>query len=217
MSDEIKILLVEDSASYGRVIQRALGGEAAIKEVVQVGTAEMALRNLNNPAEELPDLILLDLSMPGMSGIEAIPLFRQINKELKIIVLTQSDREEDVMKAVSAGAVGYLMKSSTSRQILEAVYSVVGGGGALGPEVSKYVLDALQKQQPQEELEQSLSAREMDTLVLMAEGLSRKEIADQMGIGVTTVVTNINRIYAKMEVKNAPAAVSKAHRSGLLG
>ena len=209
-------MLVEDSASYGRVIQRALGGEATIKEVFQVGTAEMALRNLNNSAEKLPDLILLDLSLPGMDGLEVIPLIQQVSKVPKIIVLTQSDREEDVVKAVSSGAVGYLMKSSTSNQILEAIRSVMAGGAALDPEVSKHVFDALQKQPPQIELEQNLSAREMDTLILMAEGLSRKEIADRMGIGVTTVVTNINRIYAKLDVNNAPAAVSKAHRSGLL-
>ena len=216
MNDEISILLVEDSASYARVIQRALGGDPKIGKVIQVGTAEMALRNLDNPAEELPDLILLDLSLPGMDGIEAIPHFQRTSKESKIIVLTQSDREEDVLKAVSSGATGYLMKSSTSRQILEAVHSVMAGKAALDSEVSKYVLDALQKQPPKIELEQNLSKREMDTLILMAEGLSRKEIADRMGIGITTVVTNINRIYTKLEVNNAPAAVSKAYRSNLL-
>lgn len=209
-------MLVEDSASYGRVIQRALKGESKIQEVVQVGTAEMALRNLNNSSQELPDLILLDLSLPGMNGLEAIPLFRQASELPKIIVLTQSDREEDVVKAISLGAVGYLMKSSTSRRISEAVHAVMDGEAALDPSVSKYVLHALQKNQPQVELKQDLSDREMDTLVLMAEGLSRKEIAQRMGIGVTTVVTNINRIYTKMDVNNAPAAVSKAYRSGLL-
>ena len=209
-------MLVEDSASYGRVIQLALGGEPKISEVVQVGTAEMALRNLNNPTQEFPDLILLDLSLPGMGGLEAIPIFQQASTKPKIIVLTQSDREEDVVKAVSLGAVGYLMKSSTSRQILEAIHSVMGGGAALDSKVSKHVFDALQKQQPPLELEQGLSEREMDTLILMAEGLPRKEIAEKMGIGITTVVTNINRIYAKLDVNNAPAAVSKAYRSGLL-
>ena len=216
MHDGFIIMLVEDSPAYRKVIHRTLGDEPHIKEIIQFGTAEIALRSLNTPPRIIPDLILLDLSLPGMSGLEAIPHFIEAITDPKIIMLTQSDKEADVVKAVSLGALGYLLKSSTAQEIKDAIGTVIGGGAALDTGVSKHVLNVLKDRGPQIELEKNLSTREMDTLKLLAEGLSRKEIADRLGIGVATVVTHLNRIYEKLEVPNAPAAINKAYRSGLL-
>ncbi|MBL6923635.1 MAG: response regulator transcription factor [Akkermansiaceae bacterium] len=216
MKEKITIMLVEDNPAYRRVIQRALKDDPYIEEMVYFGTAEIALRGLEATPKIVPDLILLDLSLPGMTGLDAIPKFLHSLPDAKIIILTQSDSEVDVIKAISSGAVGYLLKSSTRQQIKDAIWTVMDGGASLDSAVSIHVLEALKERSPQIELDRNLSEREMATLRLLAEGLSRKEIADRLGIGVTTVVTHLNRIYEKLDVPNAPAAISKAYQSGLL-
>ena len=216
MEDTIHVLLIEDNRSYGRVVQRALSDDATIRAVTHIGTSEMALRRIGNRGDISPDIILLDLSLPGIGGLEAIPLLLELVRDAKIIILTQSDREEDVMKAISAGAVGYILKESTPRQIKEAIQSVVAGGACLHPKVSKHVFDAFRDQPVETAIKKALSGKELVTLKLMAKGLARKEIAEELDVSITTVVTHINRIFAKLGVKNAPAAVSKAYRAGIL-
>jgi two-component system nitrate/nitrite response regulator NarL len=217
MEEKINIMHVEDSLAYRKVILRALGEEPYIGKITQFGTAEVALRSLlDSKNQHPPDIILLDLSLPGMSGIEAIPHFIREGGSPKIIMLTQSDAEPDVLKAISLGAAGYLLKSATSQQLKDAIKTVINGGAPLDASVSKFVFAALKERVPKVELDKDLSEREMDTLKLLAQGLSRKEIADHLGIGTSTVVTHLNRIYLKLEVPNAPAAIDKAYRSGLL-
>ena len=219
MKEKIVIMLVEDSAAYRKVIQRALGDEPYVKEILHFGTAEVALRSLNSRTRVEPDVILLDLSLPGMSGLEAIPLFRETLDDARIIILTQSADEKDVVRAVSEGASGYLLKSSTAIQVKEAIEAVTCGGAALDDRISKYVLEALRDRSahmPSGAPNRDLSEREMETLRLLGEGLSRKEIAERLGVGNTTVVTYLNRIYLKLDVPNAPAAISKAYQTGLL-
>ena len=216
MEDTIHILLIEDNRSYGRVVQRALSDDTTIRAVTHIGTSEMALRRIGSRGDIAPDIILLDLSLPGIGGLEAIPLLLELVRDVKIIILTQSDREEDVMKAISAGAVGYILKESTPRQIKEAIQSVVAGGACLHPKVSKHIFDAFRAQPVETGIKKALSGKELVTLKLMAKGLARKEIAEELDVSITTVVTHINRIFAKLDVKNAPAAVGKAYRSGIL-
>ncbi len=134
----------------------------------------------------------------------------------KIIVLTQSDKEEDVLKAIMLGASGYLLKSCTVRQLIDGINTVVSGGASLDSKVAKFVLNALKARLPQQELEHMLTERELETLSLLAEGLVKKEIAEKLGISVSTVVTHVCNIYVKLNVKNAPSAIAKAFRLGLL-
>lgn len=216
MNRKIVIMLVEDSQAYRKVILRALGTDPGIQEILQFGTAEIALRSLTQPPRIQPDLILLDLSLPGTSGLDAIPRFMQAMTEPRIIMLTQSDQPADVVETISRGAVGYLLKSATSQQIKDAIWTTMNGVAPLDPAVSKHITDALKERGPKIEIGRELSERETAVLTLMAEGLPRKQIAIRLQISTSTVVTHINRIYEKLEVPNAPAAISKAHRSGLL-
>jgi len=209
-------MLVEDSRAFARVVELALDEDPAVGKVVCFGTAEAALRSLNQLQRFEPDVIVLDISLPGMSGLEAIPHFHDALENVPIIMLTQSDGESDVIEALSLGAMGYLLKSATSEEIRAAARNVASGGTALDTGVSRHVIDALKKQPRKEDADHQLSERELATLELMAEGLSRKEIADRFGVSVSTVVTHINRIYRKLDVPNAPAAISKGYRAGIL-
>ena len=120
-----------------------------------------------------------------------------------------------MLRAISRGASGYLLKSSTLDQITEGIRSIMAGGASLDTGVARFILETLQTKLPKNEIEQVLTPRELEILTLLGEGLVKKEIADQLGISYTTVDTHVAHIYEKLEVRNAPSAVNKAHRLGL--
>jgi len=209
-------MLVEDHPGYRETITRALKREPGITVVSQFGTAEIALRSLQDrPAKITPDLVLLDLNLPGISGLNAMPAFRDAIPAAKIIILTQSDREADILKAISLGANGYLLKSSTITQIKAAIQIVMDGGASLDPAVAKYLLNSLQSLLPQENLKIDLSGRELEILTLLGEGMMKKEISERLNISITTVAYHVKHIYEKLQVQNAPAAIAKAYRAGV--
>jgi DNA-binding NarL/FixJ family response regulator len=123
---------------------------------------------------------------------------------------------QDILRAITLGASGYLLKSSTIKQIKQGIQTAMNGGASLDPGVSRFILETLQSTLPADETEQEITVREIEVLVLLAEGFSRKEIADQLGISLTTVVTHLGHIYEKLHVQNAPAAVSKGYLTGIL-
>lgn len=216
MNDPVKVMLVEDNPEFRKVIRLALSRDAAIELSSEFGTAEIALRSLRDgsvPAS--PDVILLDLRLPGMGGLDALPLFTSSAPQTKVIVLTQSDSESDVLRAITLGAAGYLLKSSTIIQIKEGIRTVIDGGASLDPRVAKFLLKTLQTRLPTAKAEGLLSDRELETLTLLGEGLVKKEIADRLGITYPTVDSHVQRIYEKLQVHNAPAAINIAHRLGI--
>ncbi|MBK1832192.1 response regulator transcription factor [Verrucomicrobiaceae bacterium R5-34] len=217
MNAPIQVLLVEDHAGYREVISRTIQAADQVELLKQFGTAEIALREIQCVGpQKTPDVILLDLNLPGMSGIEGIPWFKKYLPEANVIILTQSDQEQDVLDAIALGASGYLLKSSTAKQVIEGIQIVAAGGASLDPSVAKFILKTMQQRQPDEEPKKELSGRELEILALLGDGLVKKEIAEQLGISVTTVAYHIKHIYQKLEVQNAPSAVAKGYRSGLL-
>ncbi|MGJ8657460.1 MAG: response regulator [Akkermansiaceae bacterium] len=217
MSEKIQIMMVEDHPEYREIVEIAINRQPDMDLVSQFGTAERALRSLNEKqAAAKPEVIFLDLNLPGMSGIQAIPYFKTELPDTKIIVLTQSDSEEDVLKAIMQGASGYLLKSATVSQLTEAVRTVMSGGASLDPLVARFILNTMKATLPQKEISQMLTERELEVLVLLGEGLVKKEIGEKLEISVSTVVTHVSHIYEKLNVKNAPSAIAKAFRLGLL-
>ena len=217
MKRKIKILLVEDNPEFRNVIDLALKREKTFEPVSMVGTAERALRSLKDiHPHEAPDVLLLDLNLPGISGIEALPQFRSLIPDTKIIILTQSNREADVVDAISRGASGYLLKSSGIKPIKDGIRTVMEGGASLDSHVAQYLLKKLRPGESNAVEESLLTEREIEVLQHLADGLVKKEIAEALNISAFTVATHVRHIYEKLEVPNAPAAVSKAYRSGIL-
>ena len=216
MTQTICITLVEDNHDYRDIITLTLGAESDIELINQFGTSEAALRELKAmPAGTTPDLILLDLRLPGMSGLEALPHFREALPDTPVIVLTQSDNEADVLAAISRGAAGYLLKSSTLEKLTEGVRTVMTGGAALDVSIAGFILKTLQKKLTPQEINTILTPRELEILTLLSEGLVKKEIALGLNISFATVDTHIRHIYEKLDVQNAPSAVRKAFNLGL--
>lgn len=216
MSKSIKLMLVEDSPEYRETIALAVEREEDIRLTGQFGTVEEALSYLEDNLVNVPDVVLLDLNLPGLSGIDAIPLFLRVVSKLQIIVLTQSDRKADVVYAVAAGANGYLLKGSTRRQIFDGVRMVKGGGAMIDPEMAIHVLNVIKSSAAASKSAGGILAkRELQILTLLASGMVQKEISNQLDITNNTVATHIRRIYEKLNVQNAPAAVAKAFREGI--
>ena len=216
MNTSIRISLVEDNLDYRDIIALTLGAESDIELINQFGTAEAALSALKAiPREEAPDLILLDLRLPGMSGLEALPHFREARPDIPIIVITQSDSQADVLAAISQGAAGYLLKSSTLEKLTESVRTVMRGGAALDPSIASFILQTLQSKLVSQEINIILTPRELEILNLLSDGLAKKEIANGLKISFATVDTHIRHIYDKLDVQNAPSAVRKAFNLGL--
>ncbi len=216
MKKPITILLVEDHPEYREVIEMALKKDPDFELLAQFGTVERALRSVQDyTITKKPDLILLDLNLPGMSGLDAIPWFQNYTPDTRILVLSQSDMEADVLQAIRLGASGYLLKSSTVAQIIEGIRTVMEGGAPIDAGVAKYILATLKDTPVQKEAAPALSGREMEILTLLAEGLAKKEIAARLEIGESTVVTHVSHIYEKLNAVNAPGAIHKAHTLGL--
>ena len=165
MKKGIQVMLVEDNPRYRESIALALEESADIELIGEFGTSEIALRRLK--AGAAPDLILLDLRLPGMDGLAAIPLFLEASADVKIMILTQSNSEADVLRAISLGASGYLLKSSTVDRTLEGIRTVMDGGASLDASVANFILNALQTRLPKEDVDGLLTARQQEVLILL--------------------------------------------------
>lgn len=208
----ITLWIVEDDTVYRRTLQRILSRD---KQIVCSRVFPSCLEFLEAlDAGERPELVLMDLGLPGMSGIEGIQRLTAIAPEVAVLVLTVFREKEQVLQALEAGAEGYLLKSATAREIVAAVRQVFLGGAPLSPAVARVVLEALRQPAPTEDF--SLSAREIEVLEQLAEGLSVKEIAVALGIGRRTVAFHLENIYAKLQVQSQSGAVAKALRSGII-
>ncbi len=216
MEPKIRITLVEDHPEYRETIKLALRRNDGFELLGSFGTAERAHECFEASADARPDVLLLDLALPGISGLDALGVFRERLPDTRIVILTQSDSEADVIRAIAAGASGYLLKSSTVRQISDAIRSAVSGGMPLDPAVARYLVDTLRTKLSPKERSEVLSPREMEVLELLAEGKVQKEIAQTLGISPTTVITHVSHVYEKLDAKNAPAAVAKAFGIGIL-
>ena len=137
-------MMIEDHPEYRNCIRVALEAHARMELAGVFGTAERALNRLQGKQVDVPDIILLDLNLPGMSGIEALPHLLAAARGVRIIALTQSDKEADVIAAITAGASGYLLKSATLDQIQEGIQTVMDGGASLDAGVAKLILATLQ-------------------------------------------------------------------------
>ncbi|MBK1879894.1 response regulator [Pelagicoccus mobilis] len=218
MRETIRIMMVEDHAGYRQALERSLRRRENMTLQSQYGTAEFALRDIQYAAaKDVPEILLLDLNLPGMTGLESIPWFKEYAPELKIIVLSQSNAEEDILKAINLGASGYLLKSARFRDIVDGIQTVIDGGASLDPQIANFILSKVKMLQPNSEpTSKTLSAREVETLSLLGEGFSKKEIAEKLEISTTTVAYHVRNIYDKLDALNAPAAVAKGFMTGIL-
>jgi DNA-binding NarL/FixJ family response regulator len=212
----IRVWLVEDNALFSMGVQRVVDSLEGMACTGCFTSVEQAFASLD--ASPPPDVILLDVQLPGLDGIAALATFNQRVPRARVIILTVFDDAEKIFRAVCAGASGYILKSSGMDQIGEAIRQVMEGGAAMTPEVARKVLDAFAAIEPARAVadDYHLTERERDILRLLADGLVKKEIAVALGISVHTVSTHMQRVYDKLHVTTNTGAVAKALRERLI-
>jgi DNA-binding NarL/FixJ family response regulator len=165
--------------------------------------------------EVRPQLLLLDIGLKGMSGLDGIPLFRERLQALCIVVLTVFEDDDKLFRAICAGADGYLLKTQSGSEIMQSVGDALAGGSPINPRIARRVLAMFSKMAPRKS-DYGLSPRERQVLELVVEGLLKKEIAQRLELSVHTVDGNLRRIYEKLHVNSRSGAVRKALREGLV-
>ena len=214
------IWIIEDHRRLRETVREAL--ELAGEETVATfPSCEKALATLDAAAPS-PGVILLDLGLPGMSGLEGLRRFKQRIPEAEIIVFTVCDDRDRVFDAICNGASGYLLKSESLERIVSSVEEARRGGSPISPEVARFVIDRFSRLRVKPPgsgdppIAESLSERERDVLRLLAEGLVKKEVATRMNISLHTVDNYVRRIYAKLHVNTLGGAVARAIRDGIV-
>lgn len=205
--------IVEDHAAFRRTLMRVLNTETGLKCTRDFDSCEKLLTALAKP--EVPDLILLDVGLPGMSGLDGIRLIKERAPKVLVVILTVFEDDDKVFQAICAGAAGYLLKTSSAADITRAVRDALGGGSPMNPRIARRVLEMFSKFAPKQN-DYGLSEREKEILQLMTTGLIKKEIADRLTLSVHTVDTYLRRIYEKLAVNTRTGAVAKALKEGLV-
>jgi DNA-binding NarL/FixJ family response regulator len=208
----IGVWLVEDNHTFRRTVARVLNQVPDIECAHDFANAEDALAALVEGA--LPDVILLDVELPGLNGIEAVKRIMALSPSTRVIMLTVFDDHDKIFSAICAGACGYLLKTSPGERIVESIREVHAGGAPMTPRVARSVLAMFGRiSTPRQDY--GLTAREQKILELMIEGLIKKEIADQLGLSYHTVDTHLRNIYTKLHVHTRTGAVAKALKERL--
>ncbi len=212
MAESIRVLIVDDHAIV-REGQRALIDTEPGMAVV--GEANDGFEAVKLADSLQPDVILLDLYMPRKDGIEAIEEIKAENPEARILVLTSFTEDEKVYSAIKAGAMGYLLKDSSPQEILKAIRQVYQGEMSMRPSIANKLMHELQRTSNLTPTEDPLTAREVEILKLVAQGLSNQEIAEKLVISERTVRTHVTNILSKLHLANRTQAALYALREGL--
>lgn len=201
-----KVAVVEDNRGLREQLVQILSNAEDILCVGAYGSAEEALKNLAN---DQPDVVLMDIKLPGMSGIECVNQLKRLMPAVQIIMVTVYEDSERLFRALKAGANGYLVKSAPPMHLLEAVRDVYGGGSPMSSHIARKVVQHFHLLGPSSAESENLSPREEQVLKLLASGFLYKEIGEKLKIGVETVRTHVKSICQKLHVRNRVEAVAK--------
>jgi len=212
-SGPIRVLLIEDLREVREGLTVLINGTAGFQCAGSHRTMEDALAR---DTRDCPDVILTDIGLPGMSGIEGIRILHERAPEVPILALTVYDNDDNIFDALCAGASGYLLKNTPPARLLDAVKEVLAGGAPMSPEVARRVIRLFRHYRPPEHADYHLTPQEAELLKLLIEGHHKKTAARDMNISVNTVSFHLKNIYQKLQVHSKTEAVAKALREHLI-
>jgi DNA-binding NarL/FixJ family response regulator len=208
-----QVWVVEDNDEFRKELARLLDASKIFHCEHCYASCEPALDLLRKGA--LPDLILMDIGLPGMDGIEGIRRAKEISPSVKIVMLTVFEDTDSIMQAIAAGASGYLLKSAHTGEAIESLTSILNGGAPMSPQVARKMLEAFAEISAPT-ADYSLTPREREILKFLVDGLTKKEIADKLYLSFHTIDNHLRNIYTKLRVQSRSSAVSKALKERLL-
>ena len=205
--NQIRVIIFDDNDSLRDSVAMLLQDNT---DLILAGAYSNCFDVTENIRDTKPDVVIMDIDMPGINGIEGVKLVHKNFPSIQILMLTVFDDDEKVFAAIKAGAGGYILKNAESQNLLHAISEVYNGGAPMTPVIAKKVLHQFQTILPEEEKDYHLSSREKEVLSLLVEGFSYKMIAAKLSITYDTVRAHMKKIYEKLHVASMTEAVAKA-------
>ena len=202
----ITVSIVEDNDQLRGTLARVISRADGFVCLSQFANAEAALEAL---PKERPAVVLMDINLPGINGVECVRRLKRVAPEIQAVMLTVYEDTENIFNALAAGASGYLLKRTKSAELLEAIRDVIAGGSPMTAHIARKVVQSFQKTSASAQPSEHLSPREQEVLDCLSHGFLYKEIAEKLGISYETVHTYIRRIYEKLQVRTRTEAVAK--------
>jgi DNA-binding NarL/FixJ family response regulator len=203
----ISVSIVEDSEQVRNTLTRLIDRADGFRCLSQYANAEAALEGL---PKDRPEVVLMDINLPGMNGVECVRQLKQVIPETQVMMLTAYEDTENIFNALAAGASGYMLKRTPREELLAAIQEVKQGGSPMTTHIARKVVQSFQKPAAAPPpVESNLSTREQEVLDCLSQGFLYKEIAEKLGISYETVHTYIRRIYEKLQVRTRTEAVAK--------
>lgn len=209
----ITVWVVEDHLETRETIRELIDSEPGMVCTQAFGSAEEVLKHVQD--HYVPEVIVCDVGLPGMSGVELVAALRPVASGTRVIMLTVHEEKEKIHDALSAGASGYLSKPPSAEELIDAIHDVMSGGAVMSPRVARKVLEIF-SQKSVAPFDYHLTAREKEVLEELVAGKTKKRIARDLSVSACTVDTHLRSIYAKLHVNTQTAAVAKAFREGLV-
>jgi DNA-binding NarL/FixJ family response regulator len=202
----ISVSIVEDNDQLRGTLARVVGRAEGFRCVSHYGSAEAAIEGL---PKDRPEVVLMDINLPGMNGVECVRQLKQLLPSIQVVMLTVYEDTDNIFSALAAGAAGYLLKRTKSQELLEAIREVHRGGSPMTTHIARKVTQSFLRSGPSPQPTENLSDREQEVLDCLSQGFLYKEIADKLGVSYETVHTYIRRIYEKLQVRTRTEAVAK--------
>lgn len=212
-TEPIKVAVIEDHRKFRECLEFLLDNTPGYRCVGSFRSMEEALEKIKF---ELPHVALVDIGLPGMSGVEGVAILKERYPEVLLLINTVYDDDERIFQALCAGASGYLLKKTPPADLLESLNEAIEGGAPMSPEVARRVLALFREIRPPEREDYQLTPHELRLLKLLVEGHSYKTAAQQLGVTVKTISFHLQKIYEKLQVHSKSQAVAKALRNRLV-
>lgn len=206
IESSISIAIVEDDPVLRTILSEIISATPAWKLTESFANAEDALLQI---PENPPAVVLMDIQLPGMSGIECVAILKEKCPEVQVMMVTVYDNNDRIFDALAAGASGYLLKEDAPERLLESLKDLVAGGSPMSSAIARKVTQHFQKAPPSKNQDHNLTPRELEILEQLVKGSLYKEIASNLGIGLETVRTHLHHVYTKLHVRTRTEAVVK--------
>lgn len=208
-----KVVIIEDLRDIREGLAALLNGTEGYKCVGKFGSMEEALRNIQR---DVPDVVLSDIGLPGMDGIEGVRIIKEKYPEMTILMLSVYTDNDRIFDALCAGAQGYLLKKTPPSRLVESLNEAVGGGAPMSPEIARKVITLFRDIRPPERVDYDLTPHETRLLKLLVEGHTKRSAASEIGVSVNTVSFHLKRVYEKLQVHSKSEAVAKALKNRII-
>ena len=212
-SKPLSVAIVEDHSEFREYLSALISGTDGFKCLGSFRSVEEALPKLTS---QVPDVMLIDIGLPGMNGIDGIRLFKERFPEILFLTLTIHDDDERIFDALCAGASGYLLKKTQPSRLVESVREAAQGGAPMSPEIARRVIKLFREIRPPQRADYNLTPHEIRILKLLVEGHNYKTAATKLGVAPTTINFHLQNIYQKLQVHSKTEAVAKALRNRLI-